>query len=77
MKAIPITRNHPATATPYVMPERRSGASQRLSPIAHRPWGNELAVKAGAHSGLVHILLVVAVVVLVLRVIQGRNPLRG
>jgi hypothetical protein len=28
-------------------------------------------------GGLVHILLVVAIVVLLLRVIQGRNPLRG
>jgi hypothetical protein len=28
-------------------------------------------------GGLIHILLVVAVVVLLLRVIQGRNPLRG
>jgi hypothetical protein len=28
-------------------------------------------------GGLIHILLVVAVVVVLLRVIQGRNPLRG
>jgi len=28
-------------------------------------------------GGLVHILLVVAIVVVLLRVIQGRNPLRG
>jgi hypothetical protein len=28
-------------------------------------------------GGLVHILLVLAVVVVLLRVIQGRNPLRG
>jgi hypothetical protein len=28
-------------------------------------------------GGLVHILLVVAVIVVLLRVIQGRNPLRG
>jgi len=28
-------------------------------------------------GGLVHILLVIAIVIVVLRVIQGRNPLRG
>jgi len=28
-------------------------------------------------GGLIHILLVVAIVVVVLRIIQGRNPLRG
>jgi hypothetical protein len=28
-------------------------------------------------GGLVHILLVVAVVVVLLRIIQGRNPIRG
>lgn len=28
-------------------------------------------------GGLVHLLLVVAVVVVLLRIIQGRNPLRG
>jgi hypothetical protein len=28
-------------------------------------------------GGLVHILLVVAIVVVLLRVIQGRNPLKG
>jgi hypothetical protein len=28
-------------------------------------------------GGLVHILLVVAVIVILLRIIQGRNPLRG
>ena len=28
-------------------------------------------------GGLVHILLVVAIVVVLLRVIQGRNPIRG
>jgi hypothetical protein len=28
-------------------------------------------------GGLIHILLVVAIVVMLLRVIQGRNPLRG
>ena len=28
-------------------------------------------------GGLIHILLVVAVVVVLLRVFQGRNPLRG
>jgi hypothetical protein len=30
-----------------------------------------------AAGGLIHILLVVAVMVVLLRVIQGRNPLRG
>jgi hypothetical protein len=28
-------------------------------------------------GGLIHVLLVVAIVVVLLRVIQGRNPLRG
>jgi formate hydrogenlyase subunit 4 len=28
-------------------------------------------------GGLIHILLVVAIVIVLLRVIQGRNPLRG
>lgn len=28
-------------------------------------------------GGLIHILLVVALIVVLLRVIQGRNPLRG
>ena len=28
-------------------------------------------------GGVIHILLVVAVIVVILRVIQGRNPLRG
>jgi hypothetical protein len=28
-------------------------------------------------GGLVHVLLVVAIVIVLLRVIQGRNPLRG
>jgi hypothetical protein len=28
-------------------------------------------------GGLIHILLVIAVVVVLLRIIQGRNPLRG
>ena len=28
-------------------------------------------------GGLVHILLVIAIVVVLLRIIQGRNPLRG
>jgi Family of unknown function (DUF5670) len=28
-------------------------------------------------GGLVHILLVIAIVIVLLRVIQGRNPLRG
>lgn len=28
-------------------------------------------------GGLIHILLVVAVIVVLLRVIQGRNPIRG
>ena len=28
-------------------------------------------------GGLVHVLLVVAIIVVLLRVIQGRNPLRG
>jgi len=28
-------------------------------------------------GGLIHILLVVAIIVVLIRVIQGRNPLRG
>jgi hypothetical protein len=28
-------------------------------------------------GGLIHLLLIVAIVVVLLRVIQGRNPLRG
>ena len=28
-------------------------------------------------GGLIHILLVVAIVIVLLRIIQGRNPLRG
>jgi hypothetical protein len=28
-------------------------------------------------GGLIHILLVIAIVVVLLRVVQGRNPLRG
>jgi uncharacterized protein DUF5670 len=28
-------------------------------------------------GGLIHILLVIAIVVVLLRIIQGRNPLRG
>lgn len=28
-------------------------------------------------GGLIHVLLVIAVVVVLLRVIQGRNPIRG
>ena len=36
--------------------------------------GVSLSYTAG---GLIHILLVVAIVVVLLRVIQGRNPLRG
>ncbi len=28
-------------------------------------------------GGLIHILLVVAIIVVLLRIIQGRNPLRG
>jgi len=28
-------------------------------------------------GGLIHILLVVAIIVVLLRVIQGRNPIRG
>jgi hypothetical protein len=28
-------------------------------------------------GGLIHVLLVVAVIVVLLRVIQGRNPIRG
>jgi hypothetical protein len=28
-------------------------------------------------GGLIHVLLVIAIIVVLLRVIQGRNPLRG
>ena len=28
-------------------------------------------------GGLIHVLLVIAIVVVLLRIIQGRNPLRG
>jgi hypothetical protein len=34
-------------------------------------------VTANTMGGLIHLLLVVAVVVIVFRIIQGRNPLRG
>jgi hypothetical protein len=34
-------------------------------------------VTAYTMGGLIHILLVIAIVVVLLRVIQGRNPLRG
>mgnify|MGYP001577917086 FL=1 len=34
-------------------------------------------VTAYTLGGLIHILLVIAIVVVLLRVIQGRNPLRG
>jgi hypothetical protein len=34
-------------------------------------------VTAYTLGGLIHILLVVAIIVVLLRVIQGRNPLRG
>jgi hypothetical protein len=36
--------------------------------------GISLSYTAG---GLIHVLLVVAIVIVLLRVIQGRNPLRG
>jgi hypothetical protein len=36
--------------------------------------GNITAYTAG---GLIHILLVIAIVVVLLRVIQGKNPFRG
>ena len=39
-------------------------------------WALGLATSFTA-GGLIHILLVVAVVMVLLRVIQGRNPLRG
>jgi hypothetical protein len=32
---------------------------------------------ANTMGGLIHLLLVIAVVVVVFRIIQGRNPLRG
>ncbi len=34
-------------------------------------------VTAFTAGGLIHILLVIAIVMVLLRVIQGRNPLRG
>jgi hypothetical protein len=34
-------------------------------------------VSAFTAGGLIHILLVIAIVMVLLRVIQGRNPLRG
>ena len=34
-------------------------------------------VTAYTFGGLIHILLVVAIIVVLIRVIQGRNPLRG
>jgi hypothetical protein len=34
-------------------------------------------VTANTFGGLIHILLVVAIIVVLIRVIQGRNPLRG
>jgi hypothetical protein len=34
-------------------------------------------VTANTMGGLIHLLLVVAVVVVLFRIIQGRNPLRG
>ena len=34
-------------------------------------------VTSSAIGGFIHILLVVAIVVVLIRVIQGRNPLRG
>jgi Family of unknown function (DUF5670) len=34
-------------------------------------------VTANTMGGLLHLLLVVAVVLVVFRIIQGRNPLRG
>jgi hypothetical protein len=34
-------------------------------------------VTAFTVGGLIHILLVIAIVMVLLRVIQGRNPLRG
>jgi hypothetical protein len=34
-------------------------------------------VTAYTLGGLIHVLLVIAIVVMLLRVIQGRNPLRG
>lgn len=36
--------------------------------------GNVMAYTAG---GLIHILLVIAIVVVVIRLIQGKNPFRG
>ena len=34
-------------------------------------------VTAYTMGGLIHVLLVIAIVVVLLRVIQGRNPIRG
>ena len=34
-------------------------------------------VTANTMGGLIHLLLVIAVVVVVFRILQGRNPLRG
>jgi hypothetical protein len=34
-------------------------------------------VTANTMGGFIHLLLVIAVVVVVFRIIQGRNPLRG
>jgi len=34
-------------------------------------------VTAYTMGGLIHVLLVIAIVVVLLRVIQGRNPMRG
>jgi hypothetical protein len=34
-------------------------------------------VTAYTVGGLIHLLLVIAIIVVLLRVIQGRNPLRG
>ncbi|MEQ1871789.1 MAG: lmo0937 family membrane protein [Vicinamibacterales bacterium] len=34
-------------------------------------------VSAYTMGGLIHILLVIAIVAVLLRIIQGRNPLRG
>ena len=39
-------------------------------------WALGLATAYTA-GGLIHILLVIAVVMVLLRIIQGRNPLRG
>jgi hypothetical protein len=34
-------------------------------------------VTANTMGGLIHVLLIVAIAVVLIRVIQGRNPLRG